>query len=189
MTVAEIKMPAYEARDAFREYRAALKSRYSKEDEALVRAYHWLGKNGRVIDIIGAMQQAGSDERFRPKLAITRADAEMVYCRVWRDGSTMFATVPWVTRHATRTYIQLPSGTVQAWSGGEGSFDCRAKVPLVPPRYRPTGSLNNYFLLWEAEWVNVPSDPILLRPLGKNLYAVMAQWDLTPVEQAVLRAR
>ena len=45
-----------------------------------------------------------------------------------------------------------------------------------------------HFLLWEAEWMTVPSDPIL-RHFGRNLYAVMAQWDLTPVGQAILRAR
>jgi len=46
-----------------------------------------------------------------------------------------------------------------------------------------------HFLLWEAEWMTVPSDPILLRHLGRNLYAVKAQSDLTPVGQAILRAR
>jgi len=46
-----------------------------------------------------------------------------------------------------------------------------------------------HFLLWEAEWMTVPSDPILLRHFGRNLYAVMAQSDLTPVGQAILRAR
>jgi len=35
----------------------------------------------------------------------------------------------------------------------------------------------------------VPSDPLLLRHFGRNLYAVMAQWDLTPVGQAIRRAR
>ena len=44
-------------------------------------------------------------------------------------------------------------------------------------------------ILWEAEWETVPRDPLLLRHLAGGLYAVMASWDLTPLERAVLKGR
>ena len=64
-----------------------------------------------------------------------------------------------------------------------------AIVPSIPPLHRPHDSLENYWLLWEAEWTRPPVDPALLKHLGLNLYAVLAVWDLTPLEQAVLRGR
>lgn len=45
-------------------------------------------------------------------------------------------------------------------------------------------------ILWEAEWQAVPpKDPALLRHLGGDLYAVVAVWDLTELERAVLGGR
>jgi hypothetical protein len=64
-----------------------------------------------------------------------------------------------------------------------------AVVPIVPPQYRPKFKLSNYHILWEADWKRVPVDPILLKHLGGSLYAVLASWDLTEIEQAVLRGR
>jgi hypothetical protein len=47
-------------------------------------------------------------------------------------------------------------------------------------------------VLWEADWKVhpvPPGDPALLKHIGGDLYAVVAVWDLTPLEQAVLAAR
>ncbi|WP_417382176.1 hypothetical protein [Gimesia sp.] len=44
-----------------------------------------------------------------------------------------------------------------------------------------------YALPWETEWETISVDPMLLKHLGKSLYVVLAHWDLTPLEQAVLR--
>jgi hypothetical protein len=64
-------------------------------------------------------------------------------------------------------------------------------LPLVPLPLRPKRALTNYHVLWEAEWRRaVPVDPLLLRRLGKgDLWLVVAQWDLTPVEVAALSTR
>ncbi|MFI4852645.1 MAG: hypothetical protein ACIAZJ_26335 [Gimesia chilikensis] len=59
--------------------------------------------------------------------------------------------------------------------------------PVSPPALLPVGNLANYQILWEAEWETVPVDPMLLKHLGKSLYVVLAQWDLTPLEQGILR--
>jgi hypothetical protein len=60
----------------------------------------------------------------------------------------------------------------------------------VPPRLHPRGKLANYHILWDAVWTPAPpKDPLLLRHLAGQLYAIVGQWDLTPLEQAVLRGR
>lgn len=68
-----------------------------------------------------------------------------------------------------------------------------AIVPTIPPRLRPPHNLSGYHILWEAEWgqedVLPPGDPALLRHLGGDLYAVLAVWDLTPLERSVLAGR
>jgi len=63
-------------------------------------------------------------------------------------------------------------------------------VPPVPPGLRPASAIGNYHVLWEAEWERVaPADPALLKHIGGDLYAVLAVWDLTELERAVLAGR
>ena len=63
-------------------------------------------------------------------------------------------------------------------------------VPIVPPQLRPHWGLHNYHILWEADWQKVPPrDPALLERIGGDLYAVLAVWDLTELERAVLAMR
>ncbi len=60
-------------------------------------------------------------------------------------------------------------------------------VPLIPPALRPSTDFRNFHILWEAEWQRVaPKDPALLKHVGGHLYAVLATWDLTELERAVL---
>lgn len=187
MTVAEITSETYTAARAFREYRDAFKRQRRAEDEALMKGYRALSRRQRVVDLFASMRMAGVDEHNRPKLAIARADAETVWCTRSVDGSAEFRIARWLgCRAAADKRRFVPSGTLPRCAG---QVVCQAYVPLIPPRFRPPGDLSRYFLLWEAEWVNVPVDPILLRHLGKNLYAVMSQWDLTSPERAVLGAR
>ena len=67
--------------------------------------------------------------------------------------------------------------------------DGLAIVPIVPLHLRPKFNLSNYSILWEADWTAVPHDPLLLRQLKGDLWIVLAAWDLTEVERAVLSQR
>ena len=66
-----------------------------------------------------------------------------------------------------------------------------APLPGIPLHLRPKRGLENYHILWEAEWERrPPGDPMLLRRIGKSdAWLVVAAWDITPVEQAVLATR
>jgi hypothetical protein len=63
-----------------------------------------------------------------------------------------------------------------------------AMTPLIPLPLRPKHKLDNYFILWEANWhPEPPRDPYLLRPLAGSLMEIIAEWDLTPLEIAAVK--
>jgi hypothetical protein len=66
----------------------------------------------------------------------------------------------------------------------------KALIPAIPAHLRPADDLANYHILWEAKWEpTAPVDPLLLKRLTDNIYVILAQWDLTPIEQAILEDR
>lgn len=135
-----------------------------------------------------------------PKLAVARADVQHVYCRgVERDGSVTFDyNARGSAQRATRQRFDVRAATFARPAEHEGrqidEFTSAtrkvAMVPSIPPALRPPGrSLDGFHILWEAEWKVrplPPGDPALLKHVGGDLYAVLAVWDLTPLEQAVL---
>jgi hypothetical protein len=219
MNVEPIKASYSEARRAQKEYAASVrksrerrlnraegdlnrarlrKTAIEREDEALKKAYAAIASGKRVFNMNTVLRDAGLFEGiFMPKIAIVRADAQMV--RFERSGdqfqfvgkrtrwfdvntkNTLFPAslfgerVTWDWRHT----VKLPQ--VEHYT---------AVVPFIPPRFRPA-KLEDYFIMWEPIWKKIPPqpDPFLLRPLGNGLFAVVAQWDMTPLEQSILEGR
>ena len=71
-----------------------------------------------------------------------------------------------------------------------------ALVPMVPADVRPKGALSNFFVLWEvqawasrAQVMQPDRDPYLLKHLAGDLYAVVAEWELTDLERAIMTGR
>jgi len=204
MNVTPIKMDRTEALAAFREYQAAgcadrgsMRKVWKAEDVALMQAYKHLARGTAVIDLQAAMRQAGS-KLFDgcpiplPCLAVVPSDAPECYLRLERNGAARFASSRWTT--SRKTSVAFPAGTfpaigatVDLWRINEHS----TMTPIIPPHLRPKHDLANYRTLWEVEqWTrDPPKDPMLLKPLGGMLYAVLAVWDLTEMERAVLRGR
>lgn len=179
-----LNMSKMKAWNAFQQYRKALGTSASPEDRAIMKAYKALSKGKTVIDLNATIKEAGVFENGLPRLAIVRADFPRCYCQVEEWGAVRFAHESWTRKNAA-DIISLPMGTLprraQAVRG-------EALAPTIPPQFRPKESmLSHYYILWDAVWEKVaPYDPILLKPLGKNLYAVVGQWNLSPVERAVL---
>jgi hypothetical protein len=103
----------------------------------------------------------------------------------------------WARDAHRHTYIDLPTDSFPRRSAKWGRHFA-AMTPLVPIHLRPKprqgnpqGALANYHILFEAEWRPVPpKDPLLLRRVGQaDLWVVLAAWDLTEVERAVLAGR
>ena len=86
---------------------------------------------------------------------------------------------------------RFPGGTLPTYPGPSWeSRDGEARVPMVPAGLRPAHALSNYFTLWEATWSRIaPKDPALLKDIGDGLYIVLAVWDLTELERAVIGLR
>lgn len=193
MDLSTITMPRSEARAKFLEYRRAVKERHDAEDEAIMRGYKALAAGSQLIRLADTISAGGVDKLERPLLAVAQADAQFCWMVRSRTGAVEYSTrEQWDWRHR-RGIVRLPSGTLPDMPLGTQwrSWDRHmAMVPPVPPALRPRHSLAGYHILWEAKWTKVaPKDPALLKHIGGDLYAVVAIWDLTELERAVLARR
>lgn len=198
MDLGLIEMKRDEAKRLFSEYRAAVRARHNEEDAQIMRGYKALAEGHQLIDIRDTMERGGFDENGFPRLALARATDKTIWCELSTQPGTFafhWDTNDW--RHRCQrangrciAFRSIPVAEEQpqrAWSE-----HMRAIVPTVPPALRPNISLSNFQILWEAKWEKIPRpprDPALLRRLGGALYAVLAIWDLTEVERAVLSGR
>lgn len=203
MDVAQITMPADEARAKYDEYRQALEGREpTDEDRGVMLGYAALAKGRGVLDLYDVFRHCPADAKGRPALAIARAHWRRTVARIEGNGAATFDQA-WPGQHfhsrtAWHHRITLPRETLAAGvrpftisAGQRFSSDrtLRAVVPMIPPNLRPAKALHRYVILWEADWEEVPVDPMLLRHLHGSLYAVLGGWDLTPLERAVLAGR
>ncbi len=210
MDLATITMPEQKAREKFLEYRRAVRARHDDEDEQIMRGYKALASGRRVIELSKTIAAGGFDIKkgrgtFQgtyalPRLAIAWADQPKVYIQgIDRRGALTFFWNENLNPQATRRNVRLEEWTFDvrdvadgiSVSGWRDSWE--AQVPHVPPPLRPHASLAGYQILWEAEWHQhrppAPRDPALLKHIGGDLYAVVAVWDLTDLERAVLSSR
>lgn len=194
-SVETIEMSKEEAQKEWEEYRKVLKDRKEKYVEDMYTCLSQMRRGRKVIDIFEIMKQAGLNEKEQPKLAIVKASAGTVYFFKKEKGAGKFTENSY--RHNShKTDLWLPQNTFPEFKLDEGESSIewasplRTKVPIVPPQFLPKGSLDNYYLLWEVEdWEIMPKDPLLLKRITKNLFAVLGCWDLTPLEQSIMRTK
>lgn len=202
MNVATMQMEPHEARRLYIEYRKSLRVRrderrklaeieeiearckrmqIEREEDDLRAAYRAMSLNQRVVVLPHAIVAAGFDEQGLPKLAVARAEWEWCHYRS-EQSKLRFQKTDWTGSEMMSFETELPEAAQAKWRSH------RALVPPIPPRFRPK-SLEGYCILWEADWQRVPEDPILLKQVTSRVFVVLAQWDLTPVERAVLEGR
>lgn len=192
-----------EAEKEYNEYLDAVKTRKEKYLEDLKKVYYNLKRGKKVIDIFSVMKKAGLNENKEPRLAISRAGFNTVLFIKQNSGSGSFGNNldryqrEWFEDKANCQVI-LPSNTFPEWETETPSGFSWAriknkivhtKVPIIPAHLLPNGNLGNYYILWEVkEWKALPplKDPFLLKRISSNLFAVMAEWELTAIEQAVI---
>lgn len=179
------------------------KTAIEREDEALKKAYGAIAAGRRVFNMNTVLRDAGLFEgTHMPKIAIVRADAQTVkFMRPSfssrRAGGFRFVGLRQgaeiESKHTTFSPTLFGERVTWGWRNAQKIWQVEqyeAVVPFIPPRFRPA-NLENYFIMWEPIWKKVPPqpDPFLLRPLGSGLFAVVAQWDMTPLEQSILEGR
>lgn len=189
MNLATLDVTRQQAAEAVIHYRRALKLHRNAEDEAILRGYNQVLKGRKLIQLSETIKAGGADEKYRPRLAVMGAAELSCFVAAGQDGSVQFcpkSSFHWRLRGRS---ISLPIDTLPQWRGGPWRVEARSVVPTIPPQHRPPDALSNYHILWEATWTEVPRDPALLRHLGGDLWAVLAVWDLTDLERAVLSGR
>lgn len=198
MNLQPIELSWTKARDSLRNYTAILKEKRTAEDIAIIRSTKAILSGKMVIRLADAVRNGGVDGRGLPKVAIARADDKFV--KVRSRGNRCDMTGTQTHNEYVDDYDKRGSWQGRKNQANPRAFDfnltgrfqdrCEATavVPTIPPQHRPTESaLERFYILFEAVWdVKPPVDPALLSPLGGGLFAVVAVWDLTPVEQAVL---
>jgi len=211
MEVEELTLPKERAEAEFNALRQALKQNSKLRREQIRRdmyaVYGHLRYGKKIIDIYESFQKAGLNKDGDPRLAICRADAKQCYCYKFKDGSAIFADQRWITvPRKTFGDVKLPAGTfkwipqkteipLDNWQNDvKGDKNIQTLVPIIPAKILVNEVkvlLRNYHILWEVEeWKPVPpKDPILLKQLTPNLFGVLATWELTLLERAIIRGR
>jgi hypothetical protein len=195
METQSITMTREAAQDLYRQYQKHV--HYSKPiDREVMRAYQLLAKGRVVIKALESIVAAGLGPDGWPKLAIARATAKACHCRTQHNGSVIMADTDRALWTSRRNSDGRPIGRIEFPPGAFTGFDRGryagiATMPMIPLHLRPQRALEAYDVLWEAEWTMVaPKDPFLLRRIGQSdLWAVVAMWELTEVERAVLSTR
>ena len=180
MNVEKLEMEQHQARDLYRAYQEH-RANMTADDRAIAAIYKRIAAGKLVIRALASIAAAGLDAAGLPKLAIMRADQRKVRVSLWNNECRF---QPAVSSYAKDRYFQI------TMLGANGSTrDRMADVPLIPVHLRPREHLEKYHVLWEADWNQYPTDPYLLRRFGADAWVVVAAWDLTDVERAVMSNR
>ena len=180
------------------------RSLIEKEDTILMESYRAMARGQRVLNLASVMRDAKFDSTQKlPVFAIAAADWKE--CWLYQsNGRIAFSRdryPRWDYSHdrfhlptvALAQTIFAPEITNDSWRREQKLPPIdhqRALVPAIPAHLRPAGDLSKYHILWEAEWTRIaPTDPLLLKHVAGTIYSVLAQWDLTPLEKAVLEGR
>jgi hypothetical protein len=196
MKIEKVSMQKEKAKKYWREYCKLLKTRekdYIREIKELKACYYQLSKGRPIINIVDAFKSAGVNEVGYPRLAFSPAKLRKIYFHqsIWNSkvGSGSFSDSP-PRSWDYKIILSLPEGTFPRKDIPQ-DIDLEAPVPVIPPKFLPR-SLRNCYILWEVEsWEKTKpkKDPILLKKISGNLYAIMCGWHLTKLEELIMRGR
>jgi hypothetical protein len=198
MLVEKITVSRGEAEMLYRKYKEH--AAYSEPIDWEVQRTYDLLRNGKVvIRAIESIKQAGLGRDFLPKLALAPATAKACHLRRYNDGRIIMSPNPDFWNMSRKKLVmrentfRFPADSFpKGWQGNYMSqSEHKAAMPMIPSHLRPKRGLQNYSVLWEAEWEPLPpKDPYLLRRIGlADLWVVVAHWNLTDVEMAALSTR
>ena len=195
--VPKISMPKDQAKEEWKKYNLLLKTRKEKYLKTMKDAMYHMKKGKELIDVYLITKKFGLNKKGLPRIAISRADIPKLFFRKRDTGSGRFEMEEGWDRKGWKSDIELPQETYGVhWPRAENSQwqilneMIKTKVPRVPIEMMPDGDLKNYYILWEVkEWENIPDakDPLLLKRISQNLFVILGTWDVTPLEQSIMR--
>lgn len=191
MNLSTIEISPEEAESKLAEYEKLVRDERTAQDEAIAQAYRAAKRGLSVIRLSEAVLRGGwFDPSGLPRIAIAGADWPEVYCR-WDGDDVVYADQHWSRNRGAL----VGSGSVRVRMRDVGTPSVKnyrtgkAVVPMVPPPHRPKPRrLRHCHVLWEVEAWNMqpPRDPALIRHIRGDLWSVLAVWDLTELERAIL---
>lgn len=210
MNVEKYKVEKEKAAEEWKAYLQAHRETKEKVYRDLASVYGHMKEGRAVIDVIQAMRDAGLRDGGYPQLGVCRADYKEVYFKRENPGRGYFtgrnvSKYPYATGKgkmgSLKEDVVLSANTFRDWTEDESRWEPsigRTMVPMIPAKFVPRGDYRNYYILWEAEsWVPVgpakvtrpPRDPFLMRRISPTMFAILASWDLSPLERAVIAGR
>lgn len=202
MNVDLLTMPTDKAKKEFALYENALK-KGRKEDylEELRNVYKYMAQGKKIINIYSVFADLDLNTEKHPKLGIVKADTKIAYFQKRPRGAGKFLNRKpqnWGEKKSDLAFdVLLPDNTFENWDTNLNSITIKddilqTLVPIVPAGLLPPHGLHNYHIIWEVDKWNIikaPVDPILAKRISKNMFAVLAVWDLTPIERAIIEGR
>jgi len=201
MNVNLITVPKEIEKQEYLAYKEALK-KGKKEDylEEMKQLNYYLAKGKKVIDVFAAFENTGLNNLQQPRLAVCSAVAKDCFFEKMRSGSGAFRAYNqrWgLPKSQTNLSVIIPENIYNTWDLDEETQTIKdpllsTRVPIVPVKLLPKGGLQNYHIIWEVDQWQVrraPVDPILAKRITRNLFVVLAIWDLTELEKALVEGR
>lgn len=197
MNTAVVEVSREVAEAQLEKYRAQNRKQYDDRDALIIKGYEAVKKGRQVIQLTESFRMTGLNAQGFPALAITRADAANCWIRPWwhNTDAVLMADVegyePRGTGMISEHAFRVPAGVIprEGRHALSNWTTAHSIVPVVPPEYRPAFP-HAYHILWEAEWIidrpRASKDPALIKYIGGDLWAVLATWDLTELERAVM---
>ncbi len=181
------QVDAKQARELWQRYQTH-KHYQTPADAEIAAIYKRIAQGKTVIRALESIRVAGLNEQGCPKLAIARAD--MTSCFWVPQAQRCTFGERWPRARSRKTLTMEWPQLNDLRRGFQDRYHYEAIVPIIPVHLRPKRGLQNYHILWEAEWTQrYPVDPYLLRRFGGDAWLVVAAWDLTDVERAVMSQR
>lgn len=196
--MALITMPKEQAAEKWKEYLELEKQKSTKEFREFKQIYHQLSKGKAVLDLFETIKKVGVNADGEPRIAIAPANAPACWFRKIEQTQGRFQSSESLWRYSTPESIQVPKGTFPSWKRTENNDIIRSLIkaprPSIPPEVSAKVGVSlryPYYVLWEVEkWEpEPPRDPLLLRRVSNNIFVLIAKWNLTKLERAVMRGR
>jgi hypothetical protein len=196
MQLNTIEMPIEEAKERLETYRKALRETRNDQDQRIAAGYRALARGQSIFHLAESIDHGGFFDNGLPKIAVARADSQD--CWVEHEGRNDYVYLSenprrWSqdrNRGALVNQVSVRVALPNAPDWQRGHQRCGHTImPIIPPNLRPNPRrLHHFHILWEVEkWDFVPPrDPALVKWIGGDLWAVVAAWDLTDLERAVL---
>lgn len=198
------------ARRKWKEYNEATKISNNPVYKDLKKVYNQIKGGRKIIDISKAIAKGGLNDKHQPNLAVAKASSKFVWCTFYPSGKTNFVNgsnywSPNTARNPLKEDVSIDN-CFPKWDRHqlhkEGLFpknndflpyemNLKAPVPMIPALLVPPKLTDDHYILWEVEsWSIVPPrDPWLLKRITNTMFVVLAAWDLTELERAVMAGR